>query len=248
MNKGITVVIAAFNEESNLQDAVKAVQGAFHGHSDDYEILIVNDGSRDRTGAIAEDLAKRDSRVRVVHNDHNRGQAYSLHRGYQLAAKDHVTVFPGDNDLSPLFLQDFLREMDSADILMTYMGNLQERPLYRRVISRSFVILLNTLFGLNLRNYNGAPLYRTADIRSIKISSSQGMTLLAECLIRILKSGATYKEIPTNFVGRKGGQSRALRFNNFVECFQILSILIWDVHIRRQPKGLAMPMGHLAKT
>lgn len=241
MDHGITVVIAAFNEEANLAEAIHSAQFAFKGYSNDYEILIVNDGSRDRTGEIADNFAKQDNRIKVVHNEQNRGQAYSLHRGYQLAAKEYVTVFPGDNDLSAMYLRAFLHAMGSADVLMTYMTNVGDRPWYRQLLSRSFVLLLNLMFGLRLKNYNGAPLYRTVDIRSLEIKSSQGMTFLAECLIRVLKSGATYKEIPSDFVGRKGGQSRALRFKNFAECFQVISSLIWDVHIRRQPGGCPHP-------
>ncbi len=237
MSKGISVVVAAFNEEDNIAAAIESVHSGFKGFSENYEILVVNDGSIDKTGMIAELEAKKDARVRVVHNERNRGNAYSLFRGYQLAAKEYVTVFPGDNDLSASYLRDFLREMGSADILMTYMLSMQNRPLYRRILSRTFVCLLNTLFGLKVKNYNGAPLYRTADIRSLNVKSSQGMTLLAECLVRLLKSGATYKEIPSDFVGRKGGQSRALRPRNFVECFVVICVLIRDVNILKQPRG-----------
>ncbi len=238
MSQGITVVVAAFNEEENIAAAIDSVHEGFKGYAQDYEILVVNDGSEDDTGAIAEAQAQKDPRrVRVVHNDRNRGNAYSLYRGYQLAAQEYVTVFPGDNDLSPFYLRDFLAHRGSADILMTYMLSMQNRPWHRRALSRSFVVLLNTLFGLKLRNYNGAPLYRSTDIRALKVRSSQGMTLLAECLVRLIKSGATYKEIPSDFIGRKGGQSRALRFRNFIECFQVISCLIWDVCIRRKPRG-----------
>lgn len=240
MNKGITVVVAAYNEEANIAGAIESLREGFRGHSEDYEILVVNDGSEDKTGAIAEGEAKKDKRVRVVHNEQNRGQAYSLYRGYQLACKEYVTVFPGDNDLSPLYLRDFLREMGKADILLTYMTNFNHRPLFRRILSRTFVHLLNFLFGLHLRNYNGAPLYKTKDIQAVTVTSSRGMTLLAECLVRLLSTGATYKEIPSDFVGRKGGRSRAVSFRNFVECFLVLRTLIRDVYILKQPRGIQL--------
>lgn len=240
MDRGLTVVVAAYNEEANIKDAIESLREGFRGYTDDYEILIVNDGSADHTGAIAEAEAAKDKRIRVVHNKENKGQAYSLHRGYQLACKEYVTVFPGDNDLSSHYLRDFLREMGQADILITYMTNIQDRSIVRRTLSRTFVHLLNLLFGLQLRNYNGAPLYRTKVIQTLNVTSSRGMTLLAECLVRLLSAGATYKEIPSDFVGRKGGRSRAVSFRNFVECFLVLRTLIRDVYILKQPRGIKL--------
>jgi len=236
--KSITVVIPAFNEEANVADAIHTVQEAFRGYSDDYEILVVNDGSRDRTGEITEAQAKKDPRVRVVHNEQNSGHAYTLNRGYKSAAKEFVTVFPGDNEISAMYLRTFLQEMGQADLIISYMVSMKNRPVYRRILSNSFVIVLNILFGLRLKCYNGATLYRTKDLRTLDIKSSHGMTILAECLIRLIKSGATYKEVPFDFIGRKGGCSRALRFKNFIECFKVIGILMRDVYFLRKPRQM----------
>ena len=97
-------------------------------------------------------------------------------------------------------------------------------------------MILNLIFGLRLKCYNGATLYRAEDLRTLDIKSSQGMTILAECLIRLIKSGSTYKEVPFDFIGRKGGSSQALRFKNFMECFQVIGILIRDVYFLRKPR------------
>lgn len=238
MSKGISVVVTALNEEGNIAAAVESITGAFAGQSDDYEIVLINDGSRDRTGEIVEKLARANSKIRVFHNEENRGQAYSLFRGYQLAQKDYVTVFPGDNDISASYLRDFLREMGSARVLMTYMANIEKRGWGRRFLSQIFVASFNVLFGLRLRNYNGAPLYRREDIQSMRVVSDRGMTLLAECLVRILKSGATYKEIPVDFVGRKAGQSRAVSLRNLTECLSVLCVLVRDIYFCKKPLGV----------
>lgn len=236
MAKGITVVVPAFNEEANVADAIHTVEKAFKGYSQDYEILVVNDGSSDQTGQIAQREADKDPRVRVVHNEKNSGHAFTLNRGYKLASKDYVTVFPGDNEISADYLRTFLSEMGKADLIISYMVSMKNRPLYRRFLSHSFVIILNILFGLRLKCYNGATLYRTEDVRCLEIKSSQGMTILAECLIRLIKSGATYKEVPFDFIGRKGGTSRALSLKNLLECFKVVCILFRDVYFIRQPR------------
>ncbi len=239
MPNGITVVIPAFNEEANVADAIRTVQEAFRGYLDDYEILVVNDGSSDRTGEIAEAEAKKDSRVRVLHNKCNSGHAYTLNRGYKTAIKDYLTVFPGDNELTAGYLRTFLQEMGKEDMIISYyIASMNERPLYRRIISHSFVIILNIIFGLHLKCYNSATLCRTADVRSLELKSSKGMTILAECLIRLIKSGSTYKEVPCDFISRKGVRSRALSFKNLAECFKIIFVLFWDVYILRRPRRI----------
>ncbi len=238
MSKAITVVIPAFNEEANIADAIHSVADAFSGFSEDYEILVVNDGSSDMTGQNAEAEAQKNKRVRVIHNEQNCGHAFTLNRGFKCASKDYVTVFPGDNEISALYLRTFLAQMGKADLIISYMVSMKNRPIYRRFISYSFVIILDILFGMRLKCFNGATLYRTEDVRSLEIKSSQGMTILAECLIRLIKSGATYKEVPFDFVGRKGGHSRALSFKNFMECFKVISILLRDVYFLKQPRPL----------
>ena len=239
MPNGITVVIPAFNEEANVAGAILTVREVFAGYLEDYEILVVNDGSRDRTGEIAEAEAKKDSRVRVLHNKHNRGHAYSLNRWFKTAIKDYLTVFPGDNELTAGYLRTFLQEMGKADLIIShYISSMNDRPFYRRIISHLFVMILNIIFGLRLKCYNSATLYKTADVRSLELKSSKGMTILAECLIRLIKSGSTYKEVPCDFISRKGVRSRALSFKNLSECLKIVFILFWDVYILRRPRRI----------
>ena len=76
----VTAVITAFNEEATVASAIAATDAALARFTDDYEILVVNDGSRDRTGAIADECARADARVRVLHNPENRNLGYNLRR------------------------------------------------------------------------------------------------------------------------------------------------------------------------
>ena len=87
----LTVFLTAMNEEGNLRPTVENVLTAVREHFTDYEIWIIDDGSRDRTPEIAAALAASDPRVRVHTNDRNRGLAYSYRKGIELASKDvHV--------------------------------------------------------------------------------------------------------------------------------------------------------------
>lgn len=237
MEKEITVIIPAFNEEKNISAAVDHVREAIEGVSDDYEIIVINDGSCDRTGEFAEKKALENPKVRVVHNEKNMGHGYTMARGLREARKKFATVFPGDDEISPSYLKSFMDEVGQADLIICYMLGSRNRPFYRRFISQLYVILLNLIFDLRLKCYNGATMYKTEDVKKITLTSSRGMTVLAELLIRLIKKGKTYKEIPFEFIGRKSGQSTALTFRNLAECFRVFWGLYKEMYWEKKNKN-----------
>src|ERR1700743_753404 len=96
----LTVVIPAFNEQANLALSLDNVRRAMDGLVTDYEIIVIDDGSIDRTSVIAWEKSQEDPRIKCVSNEHNQGYGYSYWRGVSLATKDYVGVFTADNDMS----------------------------------------------------------------------------------------------------------------------------------------------------
>ncbi|MBM4125485.1 MAG: glycosyltransferase family 2 protein, partial [Nitrospira sp.] len=151
MSSTLSVIIPALNEEGNLSAAVETVLGAIGDRFADYELLIFDDGSTDRTGAIADQLAARNSHTRVIHNPRNMGFGYNYNRGVELARMEYVTMFPGDNEIPGEAIRTILSAVGSADIVVPYISTPAVRGWSRRVISACFVGVLNILFGLRLR-------------------------------------------------------------------------------------------------
>jgi len=211
----LTFVVPALNEEGNLAATIQAIDSAASGLLTDYEVIVVDDGSSDGTGRIADGLAAQDERRRVVHHRTNRGLGYSYREGVRLATCDHVLMVPGDNEISGDSIRALLAEFGRADIINAYPHNPEVRPLGRRLLSLLFVQLFNRLFGLRLRYYNGPAVQRADLVRACAITTD-GFLYHAEVMVQLVKSGASYIEVGMTLRRRDYGGSKALRWSNFV--------------------------------
>jgi len=229
MAKDITIVIPAFNEEKNIASAIESVTAAIADIVSDYEIIVVNDGSRDRTGAIADEKARANPRIKVLHNETNRGYGYTFGRGVGVATKSYITGFPGDNDASSTSLEEIVQRIGEADLIFSYMSDTRNRSLLRRFISKFFVIFMNFLFGLRIKYYNGLILAKRSTLQGIPIKS-KGLAAIAECIVRMVKSGCSYKEIGFQHTGRQAGKSTAFRLNNIASVLETIMILVKDIY------------------
>lgn len=229
----MTVVIPALNEEGNLEQAVGDVLLAIDDRFDSYELILINDGSTDRTGEIADKLASKNPAIRVVHHRTNKGLGYSVLFGYREAAKEFVMWYPGDNAMLQNSLIEMMKHVGEADIVIPYVGDTTFRSRRRRFISDGYVRLLNFMFGLKIRYFNGVNVYRTCLVKNIR-STTAGFAFFAETLIRLLSQGCTYIEIPTYHRVRTAGSTKAFRFLNIFEVLKVLAWLFYDIRIRRR--------------
>jgi len=227
---GVSVVIPAFREEANIEAAIDNAVAAAGSQTPDYEIIVIDDGSPDKTGEFARLKAEKNPNIRVVANAANQGFGYSFARGVKMATKDYITVFPGDNDMSAASLRDLIASRGGADLVITYMRNTGSRSLLRRALSRAFVALMNAIFFLDLKYYNGAFICRRRLLQSIPIKST-GLAALAECIIRLVKSGHGYKAIYFEHAGRKHGKSKALNFKSIKAVIKSVVILVKDIYL-----------------
>lgn len=228
MRPGISVVVPALNEAANLAAAVDRSSRAARRHFPEYEIIIVDDGSTDATGRIAEGLAQADPRIRVIHHERPRNLGYAYKAGVALAQHEYVLMFPGDNEGSDEQLDAVMAKAGQADIITNYVSNPEVRAWSRRVVSRTFVGLMNLRFGLRLRYYNGTVLHRTEHVRSIGIHTDS-FAYQAEALVKLLRAGHSYLEVPTPITMRAAGRTKAFRLKNLVGVGRALLRLHADV-------------------
>ena len=195
----------------------------------DYEIIVVDDGSPDKTGEFARLKAQVDPRIRVAVNATNQGFGYSFARGVMMASKEFITVFPGDNDMSALSLKDLILARGSADLIISYMQKNTKRSLFRRFVSGTFVFIMNILFGLNLKYYNGAFICKASLLKSIPIKST-GLAALAECIIRLLKKGVSFKTVYFEHTGRRHEKSKAFNLKSINAVTKTIVTLWRDIY------------------
>lgn len=214
LRPGISIVVPALNEAANLAAAVARCQTAARRHFPDHEIIVVDDGSTDATGQIADRMAATDPRVRVVHHDHPRNLGYAYKEGVGLARFEYVLMFPGDNEGTDEQLDAVMSRAGSKDIVINYISNAEVRG-WRRWLSWAFVGLLNWRSGRSLSYYNGTVLHRTAIIRSITIQTDS-FAYQAEALVKLLRRGHSYVEVGTPIAPRAGGRTKAFRPRNVI--------------------------------
>jgi len=236
MKRSLSVIIPALNEEKNIFDAVSTAVRVLEKGGIDYEVLAFNDGSADRTEEILNEIAAANSRIRVFHHRRNQGLGVVSREAFEAAGKEYITWFSGDNSIREQSFHDIVHHTGEADIIIAYMVNNSDRPFLRRVISRTFVGIMNIIFGLRVKYYTGPSIYPTEMARSARLSS-YGYDFAAELLIRLLKSGASYREAGFYHNAENDGNSKAMSWRNLTNVIRTVFILARDVYILRRPRG-----------
>jgi dolichol-phosphate mannosyltransferase len=225
----ISVIIPALNEERNIVEAVKEVHRAVKGRFVDYEILLFDDGSTDRTGTLMDAIAASDGRVRVTHNSSPRNLGGVYKQGVEMARFDYVVMIPGDNENPSCAMLPAFDAIGSADIVVPYVQR-EGRPLARRWASRVYVALMNATFGLHLRYYNGTVIHRTSSVRGIRIDTDS-FAYQAEALVKLLRQGKTFVEVAVELPRSPGSDSKAFRPKNVCGVLAAVLRLSVAVHL-----------------
>jgi glycosyltransferase involved in cell wall biosynthesis len=207
----ISVIYPACNEESMIRDTITRSLTALRGLFQSFEILILDDGSRDRTGELADALAAEHPEVRVIHNPRNLGQGETARVGFREASGDLVTHNAIDYPFDLRDLRLMLPLLDEADVVVAARREYAGYTAYRRVLSRVNVWLLHLLFPLRLRDYNFIQLYRRAVLEQVKPASRSTAFLTPEILIRAHDLGFRIREIEVEYHPRRAGVATAGR-------------------------------------
>jgi glycosyltransferase involved in cell wall biosynthesis len=225
----ISIIMPAFNEEENLKSSVTFAVNAIEQRVSNYELIIIDDGSMDQTGIIADQLHTENEHIRVVHHQNNKGLGSSYKEGLRLAAMgkmEYVGWLPGDANLG--FTQEsygkILDAIGKADIVV-HVPTTDPRAWTRRLTSLWFVKVLNFIFGLNYEYYNGANIYKRDLLKDVTFVSGSGYFAFAELLINFSNRGANYVHvhIPRTEVN---SESRAFRLKNIISVLKGI-ILLW---------------------
>ena len=222
----ITVIIPAFNEEGNLSGTFEDIVPLLEKHFNDYEVLVYNDFSTDRTGPIADEWAKKNPKIKVIHNPKNMGLGFNYLDGVKRAAKDYIIMVPGDNEITGDSYETMFNALGPKDIIIPYTVNTKIRPPGRQVLSKAYTILMNFLFGLKVKYYNGTVIHKRSVIQSITIET-HGFAYQAEALIKLIKAGRTYDEVEMYLKERRYGRSKALHPRNVYRVLKTIATLWW---------------------
>jgi dolichol-phosphate mannosyltransferase len=225
----ITVIVPAANEGPRLAAAVGIIGRAAAHRFADYEILIVDNGSTDDTGAVADRLAAGDPHIRVFHDARPLGLGGVIGLGVREARMMFVTRVNGSGTEPEETLDRIFALAGTADLIIPYVPDMSARPPLRRWLSALFPRLLNVLFGLQLRYYNQSILCRTELARRIRVRT-RSHAYPAEFVIKAIKSGCGYQEVAVESLSeRSGATSKAFRLSNVFGVGIFLMRTWWDV-------------------
>jgi len=161
----------AYNEEGNVESAVDTLRRVLPLHCDDFEIILVDDGSTDRTGPIADRLAREEPDVVVFHHRPNRGYGAALRTGFTNAHKELIFYTDCDNQFDVAQISRLLDRIPDNDLVVGFRINRKD-PWPRRFFARGFRLFTFCLFGLAFRDVDCAfKLFRRRFFDSIRIRS-----------------------------------------------------------------------------
>lgn len=229
MERTLSIIVPAYNEEANIAATVAEVTQAIGDRFADYEILVINDGSADGTARVIDALAQADPHVRAIHNPRNMGFGATYRRGVELAAMNYVGIIPGDNEITGPSIRASLDLVGAADMVIPFTMNMEVRPYKRRVFSRLYTLIMNMLFCCELQYYNGPVIHRSDILKATGINTS-GFAFQSTLLVRLIRSGHSFVEVGMYLRPRAGGRSTALRIKNVISVCTAIAKLFKTVH------------------
>ncbi len=232
----LTVFYPCYNEEANVERVTQAALAAVRNITDDYEILIVNDGSKDRTGEIADRLAAEHPNVRAAHNNPNLGYGGALQRGFREATKDLVFYTDGDGQFDFEEIPKLLPLLDQYDIVSAYRLDRKD-PLIRKFNAFGWTTLVNLVFGLWLRDIDCAFKIYPRKLFDEITMKSMGALIDAEILARAKNRGYTIGQIGVHHYPREAGEQTGANIGVIVRAFKELMKLRGE--IKREGQGAA---------
>ncbi|MBM4104173.1 MAG: glycosyltransferase family 2 protein [Planctomycetes bacterium] len=224
----ISVFFPCFNEQATVESLTRKSVSVLEKLTDDFEVIIVNDGSRDDTAGIADRLAGEIPQVRVVHHPVNLGYGLALQSGFRAATKELVFYTDGDSQFNIAELADILPLIDRHDIVSCYRLNRQE-GLIRKFNAFCWTRLVCLLFGLRLRDIDCAfKLYRRGVFEGMHLVST-GALIDTEVLARAARKGCTIVQKGVHHyprvAGRPTGASLRVIMRAFRELFHLYKLI-----------------------
>jgi glycosyltransferase involved in cell wall biosynthesis len=237
----ISAVLPAYNEEAIIDRTVRHVAGVLRGLANDFEVIVTNDGSRDRTGQILAELqlAEPELHLRVVAHERNQGYGAALASGFDAARKDLIFLTDGDKQFDVTELSQFLPAMDGqTDLAIGWRRNRADPPM-RKVNALGWKTLVNLLFGYTARDVDCAfKLFRRGVWESMTVHA-RGATFSAEFLIKARRLGFHVRELPVSHLPRTAGSPTGARVDvivrAFVELFRLWRKL--DSELQADPRA-----------
>lgn len=202
----LSLVLPVYNEEENIRIVIERALEVLPQYASDFEIVPVNDGSRDGSGKILADMAQAHARVKPVTHPVNRGYGAAVTSGFRAATGDFVMFMDSDRQFDIVDLGLLAPFVGRFDIVAGFRMNRND-PLHRRVFAEIFNVTVRILFGVHLRDIDCAfKVFRGDLLRSIELTAP-GALINTEIQAKARRQGATLEQVGVHHYPRVAGQA-----------------------------------------
>lgn len=204
----ISAIFPAFNDYATIPSMVLTALIALRQVTDDFEIIVVDDGSQDATGEVLDELAKRYPELRVCHHPRNLGYGRALRTGFSAATKDWIFYTDGDAQYNPAEMVDLVRALEpGVDVVNGYKISRGDN-FSRKVIGWLYHHFTRLIFGFNLKDIDcDFRLIRRQIFSSVSLESENG-TICLEMVKKFQDAGFRFVEVPVHHYPRPHGISQ----------------------------------------
>ena len=230
----LSVFFPAYNDAPSLPDLLRKTFGVLEANVEDYEVIVVNDGSRDSTAEVLAELAREyGPRLRVVTHEENRGYGGALRSGFEAARKKFVFYTDGDGQYSPGELPLLLDRVGPETGLVNGYKLERHDPAHRVWIGSLYNFCARLLFGIRIRDIDcDYRLIRRDLVEQIQLTSTSG-TICVELVRKLELSGCEVVEVGVHHYARQHGTSQFFRVRSLATTFGQLVKLWWRLVILR---------------
>jgi len=225
----LSVILPAHNEEAVIAETVQTVVDTLSAWVQDFEVIVVNDGSQDATRAIVETLAANDPRVRLINHAINQGYGAALVSGFEVVNKDLVFFMDSDGQFDIHDLERFFHFIDKYDAVLGYRIDRQDTWM-RKLNAWGWKLLVSVVLGLRVRDVDCAfKLYRADFFREHRLET-RGAMINAEMLYKFTRAGYTYTQLGVCHLPRHGGRATGAKPAVIARAFRELFTDAWKGH------------------
>lgn len=243
----LSVILPAYNEEQVIGNTILDVWHVLQQWRLDAEIIVVNDGSADRTGAIVAELARDLPQLRLVNHSTNQGYGAALVSGFQAATKELTFFMDSDGQFDIRELQQFFGAIKRYDAVIGYRLERQDSAM-RRFNAWGWKCLIGWLLDIHVRDIDCAfKLLRTEFLHTHPLET-RGAMINAELLYKLKQAGCSYHEVGVLHLPRRGGQATGARLSVILRAFReiITYTRKWRQEKEVLPGSQELPLTHQA--
>jgi len=212
----LSIIVPVLNEEKNIEAVINNALFSLKEFGISGEIIVVNDGSTDNTGLLVKEKIKEfPDTIKMISHKKPKGIGASFWDGVDNASGEVVVMLPGDNENDPREILRYYWLIEHVDLVIPFIFNKEIRPFFRRLLASLYNFIIRISFSVNFNYTNGTTLYRRSILKELE-HRSFGLFFQTDILVRTVKRGYLFAEVPHRLNLRSSGHSKVIKFSSLI--------------------------------